>query len=166
MALMVVCTGLAAGPVAGALAQETAPAERPPVKEYTVAIAKTEKSKQSVQAKQGSYCLPAADGMGGVCKDAVFPLKDAPVVRVSKGEKITLLFKVPVGYVTWRTARVHPKTGQEVIVRTGEGEQVTKTKKRWRVTLPKDTRRSVTILGLFVQYANAYSSFEVGLKVR
>jgi hypothetical protein len=34
------------------------------------------------------------------------------------------------------------------------------------VTLPKNLRKSATILGLFVQYANAYNSFEVGLKVR
>ncbi|MCW3012996.1 MAG: hypothetical protein JWO02_88 [Solirubrobacterales bacterium] len=165
MALTLLLTVLAAGPAAGALADETAP-ERPPVKEYTVMIAKTEKSKQSVAAKQGNYCLPAADGNGGTCHTAKFPLPDLPVITVSKGEKVTLLFKVPVGYITWRTARVNSNNGTEVAVATGEGEQVTKTKKRWRVTLPKTLRKSATILGLFVQYANAYNSFEVGLKVR
>ncbi|MCW2996615.1 MAG: hypothetical protein JWN65_164 [Solirubrobacterales bacterium] len=165
MALTLSVTALVAGPAAGALADQTAP-ERPPVKEYSVAIAKTTKSKQSVQASQGSYCLPAADGNGGTCHTASFPLPDLPTIRVSKGEQITLLFKVPVGYVTWRTARVNSRSGQEIAITTGEGEQVTKTKKRWRVTLPKNLRKSATILGLFVQYANAYNSFEVGLKVR
>jgi hypothetical protein len=165
MALTLFATAVAAGPAAGAMADETAP-ERAPVKEYSVVIAKTTKSKQSVQAKQGSYCLPAADGNGGTCHTATFPLPDLPKITVSRGEKITLLFKVPVGYITWRTARVNAKTGQEVAIANGEGEQVTKTKKRWRVTLPKNLRKSTTILGLFVQYANAYNSFEVGLKVR
>jgi hypothetical protein len=164
VALTLLFTALVAGPAAGALADETAP-ERPPVTEYTVMIAKTEKSKQSVQAKQGSYCLPAADGNGGTCHDAKFPLADLPVITVTKGENVTLLFKVPVGYVAWRTARVN-SSGAEVAVTTGEGEQVTKTKKRWRVTLPKTLRKSATILGLFVQYANAFNSFEVGLTVR
>jgi len=157
-------TALAAGPAAGALAAEAGP-ERPPVKEYSVAIAKTA-SKQSVQAKQGSYCLPAADGKGGTCRTVRSPQPDLPTITVRKGEQITLLFKVPVGYVTWKTARVNSKNGIAVPVTGGEGEQVTRTKKRWRVTLPKNLRKSHTVLGLFVQYANAYNSFEVGLKLR
>lgn len=161
---MALCA-IAAGPAAGALAQETAP-DKPPLPAYTVMIAKTTKSKQSVQAKQGSYCLPNFDYSGGSCRTATYPLPDLPRVRVSKGEQITLLFKAPVGYVTWRTARVSSRTKGEVAVAVGEGQQVTKTKKRWRLTLPKNLRRSATIVGVDVQYVNGINSFEFGIDVR
>lgn len=163
MAQILTLTVLATGTGAVAFAQDTLP-DKPPVKDYTVMIAKTKKSRQSVQAKQGSYCLPAADGSGGTCHTATFPLKDLPVIKVSKGEQVTLLFKIPVGYLTYRVARV--SNGREVVQALGEAEQVTKTKKRFRVTLPKNLRKSATILGFYVEYVNSYSSFEVGLKVR
>lgn len=150
-----------------ALAQDpTAPPEKPPAPDYTVMIVKTTKSKESIGAKLGSYCLPNADGSGGSCHTATFPLPDPARVKVTKGEKLSLLFKVPVGYVTWRTARVNSKTKQEVAVSTGEAERVTRTKKRWRITLPKDLRKTATIVGVSVQYANAYSSFEFGIDVK
>ncbi len=156
---------LIAGPVAGAFAQAAGP-EKPPHPAYTVMIAKTTKSKQSVQAKQGSYCLPNVDFTGGTCREVKFPLPDLPVVRVSKGEEITLLFKAPVGYVTWRTARVNRATGREVAIAVGEGERVTRTKKRWRITMPKSLRKTATIVGVNVQMLNGYNSFEFGIKVR
>lgn len=156
-------TAVAAGPASGAFADDTAPADKPPVKSLTVMIVKTDKSKQSVQAKMGSYCLPSDDGTA-VCKDVPLPLPDLPVVKVSPGETISLLFKTPVGYITWRTARV--SKGKEVLVSSGEGLQVTKTKKRWKITIPKTTKKSATIVGIFAQYLNAYNSFEFGIDVR
>lgn len=164
-ALLLSLTALAAGPAAGALAQTTEP-EKPPVPDYTVMIAKTTKSKQAVQGRLGNYCLPLADGSGGACHVASYPLPAPPVVTVTKGEQVTLLFKVPVGYVSWYVARVNSRTKVEAEVGNGQGEQVTKTKKRWRLTLPKGLRPSATVLGVFAQYANAYSSFEIGLKVK
>jgi hypothetical protein len=155
-------TAIAAGPASGALAQDTGEQPSPP---FTVMIAKTTKSRQSVQAKQGSYCLPNATFTGGICHTASFPLPDVPVVKVSRGEQITLLFKAPVGYVTWRTARLDSRR-TEVITGQGEGERVTRTKKRWRLTLPKNLRRSSTIVGVNVTYLNAYNSFEFGIAVR
>jgi hypothetical protein len=155
-------TAIAAGPASGALAQDTGEQPSPP---FTVMIAKTTKSRQSVQAKQGSYCLPNATFTGGICHTATFPLPDVPVVKVSRGEQITLLFKAPVGYVTWRTARLDGRRA-EVITGQGEGERVTRTKKRWRLTLPKNLRRSSTIVGVNVTYLNAYNSFEFGIAVR
>jgi hypothetical protein len=155
---------IAAVPAAAAIAQTTAPA-KPPVPELTVMIAKTTKSKQSVQGKLGNYCLPSADGTA-TCHTASFPLPDLPKVTVSRGEQITLLFKAPVGYVSFYTARVNSKTKKEVEVGNGEGDQVTKTKKRWRLTLPKNLTKSATIVGVFVQYVNSYSSYEFGIKVR
>jgi hypothetical protein len=162
LALTLALAAFGAGPVAGAMAEV---AGEQPSKPFTVMIVKTTKSRQSVQAKQGSYCLPNETFTGGICHTATFPLPDVPKVRVSKGEQITLLFKVPVGYVTWRTARLSP-TKTEVITGTGEGERVTKTKKRWRLTLPKNLRKSSTIVGVNVTYVNAYNSFEFGITVR
>jgi hypothetical protein len=165
-ALTLTLTALAAGPAAGALADGTSDPAQTPSQPFTVMIAKTTKSRQSVQAKQGSYCLPNANFTGGICHTATFPLPDVPVVKVSAGEEITLLFKVPVGYVTWRTARLDGPSKREVITANGEGDQVTKTKKRWRITLPKKLRKSSTIVGVSVTYANAYNSFEFGISVR
>lgn len=163
--LVLVLTVFATGPVAGAMAQATAPADKPPVKSLTVMIVKTTKSKQSIQATLGSYCLPSDDGTYA-CKEIPAPLPDVPIVTVRKGETISLLFKSPVGYVTWRTARVNSKSHKEVLVSQGEGDPVTKTRKRWKITLPKNMRKSATIVGVFAQYVNAYSSFEFGIKVK
>jgi hypothetical protein len=149
-----------------ALGQGTTAPEKPPVPDYTVMIAKTTKSKQSVQGRLGNYCLPNADGSGGSCHVASYPLANLPRVSVTKGEKVTLLFKVPVGYVSWYVARVNSRTNVEAEVGNGQGEQVTRTKKRWRLTLPKGLRKSAVILGVFVQNANAYSSYEVGIDVK
>jgi hypothetical protein len=164
-ALTLTLAAVAAGPASGALAESTDPSQTPS-QPFTVMIVKTTKSRQSVQAKQGSYCLPNQSFTGGICHTASFPLPDIPVVKVSAGEVVTLLFKVPVGYVTWRTARINSATKQEVITANGEGDQVTKTKKRWRITLPKKLRKSSTIVGVSVTYANAYNSFEFGIAVR
>lgn len=160
---MLATTAVVAGPASGALAQDAGDQPSPP---FTVMIAKTTKSRQSVQAKQGSYCLPNATFTGGICHTATFPLPDVPVVKVSPGEQVTLLFKAPVGYVTWRTARINSRSKAEVITAQGEGELVTRTKKRWRITLPKTLRRSSTIVGVNVTYLNAYNSFEFGIAVR
>lgn len=164
-ALLLALTAVAAGPAAGALAQDTAPADKPPVKDLTVMIVKTTKYKQSIQASLGSYCLPSDDGTYR-CKEIPAPLPNVPRVKVIKGETISLLFKSPVGYVTWRTARVNSKTKQEVLINQGEGDQVTRTKKRWKITLPKNLRNTATIVGVFAQYVNAYSSFEFGIDVK
>ncbi|WP_354701133.1 hypothetical protein DSM112329_01440 [Paraconexibacter sp. AEG42_29] len=164
LGLIAALTAFAAGPAAGALAQTVAPADKPPVKDLTVMIVKTTNSKQSVQATLGSYCLPSDDGTYS-CKEIPAPLPNVPRVKVNAGETISLLFKSPVGYVTWRTARVNGKK-QEILISQGEGDQVTKTKKRWKITLPKTMKKNATIVGVFAQYVNAYASFEFGIDVK
>jgi len=144
---------LAAGPLARA-------ADKPP--DFTRMIVKV--GKKSVQATLGTNCVPSADGQGS-CTEASYPLKTTGKVTVKRGQQVTLLFGAPAGYVSWRAARLSAK-GEEVITAKGEAKAVTKTKKRWRLTLPKNLSRSTKLLGFSVVYPNAYASFEVGAAVK
>lgn len=130
--------------------------------DYRTLIVKS--GKKSVQATLGSRCIPTSDGKGD-CTEVPTPLKTSGTVTVSRGGQLTLLFAAPVGDVRWQTSRVNG-TGQEIATAQGVGKLVTKTKKRWRVTLPKNLKRSSKIFGVLAQSPNAYASFEVALKVR
>lgn len=151
---------MVAGALLGAGAVAPAAAQAPP--DYAVMVVKV--GKQSVQATQGTSCQPAPDGTQS-CTESTYPLKTTGVLTLTRGGEATLLLKAAAGYVRWRAARIDG-TGQEQLVAYGEAKVVTKTKKRWRVRLPKDLRRSTRLLGFDVVYPNAYSSFEVGAKVR
>jgi hypothetical protein len=153
LASTVLACVLAAGPLARA-------ADKPP--DFTRMIVKV--GKKSVQATLGTHCVPTADG-GGSCSEADYPLKTTGKVTIKARQHITLLFGAPAGDVSWRAARVTSK-GVEVITAKGEARPVTKTKKRWRLTLPKSMRKSTKLLGFNVNYPNAFASFEVGASVR
>jgi hypothetical protein len=145
---------------AGMLAGAPAVAQAPP--DYTVMVVKH--GKQAVQATLGTSCQPTATG-GSQCNEATYPLQGTGAVRVSRGGTVTLLFRAPAGYVRWRAARIDG-AGQEQLTAYGEAKVVTKTKKRWKIVLPKNLRASTKLLGFDVVYPNAYSSFEVGATVR
>ncbi|WP_205698936.1 hypothetical protein [Conexibacter sp. SYSU D00693] len=122
---------------------------------------------KTVQAKLGSYCHPNAQGTGECLeldpkKD--YPLKDAATITVRQGEDVTLLFKHTVSHLAWRAARIDG-LGEERITWTGTGRAVTKTFRRWKIKLPRTMARSSDVLGFDVNYPNAYSSFEVRIKV-
>jgi hypothetical protein len=86
-------------------------------------------------------------------------------VTISRGGEVTLLSSAPAGYVAWRAARLDSK-GEEVILAKGEAKSVTKTKKRWRIKVPKTLRKSTKLLGFSVTYPNAFAAFEVGAIVK
>jgi hypothetical protein len=123
---------------------------------------------QSVQATLGFRCVPTPQGADcPTDPDAQpkYPLKTTGKLQVKRGDEITLLFGAPVGDVTWWTARV--SGGKEVATAQGVAKIISKkVKKRWRIELPKNLKRTSTILGVFAQSPNAQASFEVGLKVR
>ena len=122
--------------------------------------------KQSVQATLGAYCHPADGSAGNCSKGPSYPLKTTGKVTLKRGAGVTLLFRANAGNVTWRAARIDGR-GQEKITASGVAELVTrKSKRRWKIMLPKNVSVSSALLGFDVQYPNAYSSFEVGLKVR
>ena len=145
---------------AGLLAGAPAVAQAPP--DYSVMVVKH--GKQSVQATLGTACQPTADG-GQQCTEATYPLKTTGSLKLTRGGEVTLLLKAPAGYVRWRAARIDGR-GQEQLVAYGEAKVVTKTKKRWRVKLPTNLKRSTKLLGFDVVFPSAYSSFEVGASVR
>jgi hypothetical protein len=152
IATAVLGCGLTAGSLAGAA--ETSP-------DFTRLIVKV--GARSVQATLGTHCVPA-DGKGN-CTDAHYPLKTTGKVTISRGGQVTLLIGAPAGYVAWRAARVDGK-GEEIITAKGEAKPITKTKKRWRLKLPKSLRRSTKLLGFSVTYPNAFAAFEVGASVK
>lgn len=121
--------------------------------------------KKSIQATVGTYCVPKPDGTGDCQSAESYPLKTKGRLTVSRGGTITLLFGAPAGDVMWRAARLS-KTGREVGTGYGRAVVVTKTGKRWKIKLPKDLRRSSTIIGIEAQSTNAYASFEFAVKVR
>lgn len=153
IATAVLGCGLAAGPLAGA-------AENPP--DFTRLIVKV--GSRSVQATLGTHCVPTADGSGG-CTEATYPLQTTGRVTIRRDGEVTLLSGAPAGYVAWRAARIDGR-GEEVIVAKGEARSITKTKKRWRIKLPKNLRRSTKLLGFSVTYPNAFAGFEVGATVK
>lgn len=129
--------------------------------DYTKLIVKD--GKKSVQAKLGDHCIPTPskiDCQGG----SNYPLTTSPDITLRPNGTVELLFGAKAGYVAWRAARVDGH-GDEVIAASGEAKVVTRTKKRWRIVLPKNLSRSIKVLGLSVQYANGFSSFEVGARV-
>jgi hypothetical protein len=117
---------------------------------------------KTVGATLGAYCHPTG------CPDPrtfSYPLKGTGSITARAGSTITLLFKAPVRDLDFRAARIDGR-GQEVLTTTGGGKHVTKTRRRWRITLPRTLSRTTDLLGFDVVYSNtAYSSFEVGLKV-
>lgn len=145
---------------AGLFAGAPAVAQAPP--EYGVLVVKH--GKQSVQGTLGTNCQPTPEG-GQQCAEATYPLQTTGKVTLTRGKEVQLLLKAPAGYVRWRAARVNG-VGEEVLIKFGEARVATKTKKRWKFTVPKDLRKSTTILGFDVVYPSAYASFEVGAKVR
>jgi hypothetical protein len=93
-------------------------------------------------------------------------LKTTGTLKLRRGAEVTLIFRGDAGNVTWRAARIDGR-GQEKLTASGVAALVTKkSKRRWRITLPKNVSLTSDLLGFDVQYPNAYSSFEVGLKVR
>ncbi len=142
--------------VGAATAQETA------TPDYGSMFVKA--SKQSVQATLGARCHPDMTGSGN-CVEVAYPLKTTGTLKLRPGTTVTLLFRADAGNVTWRAARIDGR-GQEKATAIGTAKLVTRrTKRRWQITLPKNLSRSSDLLGFDVQYPNAYSSFEVGLKV-
>lgn len=132
------------------------------VPDYKTMIVKARR--QSVQATLGTHCVPTADGNGD-CSEATYPLKTTGVLKVHRGDSVTLLFAAAVGDVRWRAARIDGR-GEEQLTATGIAKVVTKTKKRWKISIPKNLRRSSKLLGFDVRSPNAYASFEVGLVVQ
>ena len=143
-----------------ALAQTTA---TPSAQDYRTMIVQS--YKQKAPATVGYNCVPKPDGDGGECtEDVKYPLKFANTVTIRPNGEVTVLTKVPATFVRWRAARIDGK-GEEVITALGEAKRVTKTAKRWRLTLPKKLNRSTDLLGFDVQHENAYASFEIGTKI-
>lgn len=144
--------------VQGAAAQQTA------VPDYRAMFIKAQK--QSVQATLGAYCHPDDTSPANCSAGPPYPLKTTGTLKLKRGADVTLLFRADAGNVTWRAARIDGR-GQEKITASGVATLVTtKTKRRWKIKLPKKVSLSSDLLGFDVQYPNAYSSFEVGLKVR
>ncbi|MCW3010883.1 MAG: hypothetical protein JWO90_1287 [Solirubrobacterales bacterium] len=142
----------------GAMAQETA------TPDYRFMVLKA--SKQSVQATLGAYCHPNSTAAENCSVVPRYPLKTTGTLRLRRGTTVTMLFRADAGNVTWRAARIDGR-GREQLTATGVAKLVTtKSKRRWKLTLPKRLSRSTDLLGFDVQYPNAYSSFEVGLRVR
>ncbi len=121
--------------------------------------------KKRAPATLGSHCVPFADGTGGECKqDYTYPLKVSNTLTIRPGGKVTLLLGAPAEFVRWRVARIDGK-GEEVITALGEAKAVTKSRKRWRITLPRRISRSSKIMGYDLQYENGYASFEIGARI-
>jgi hypothetical protein len=140
------------------------PTNGPPNPAYTYMMVKA--GKTSVVAPYGTYSLPSAANplVTTSHQAASYPLSPLPKLTVSRGQQITLRLKAPSGYITWRAVRV--SGGKERTSTTGEAQVLSSTKKSWRVTIPKNLSRKVTVLGFLVEYLNAYNSYEVGIKVR
>jgi hypothetical protein len=120
--------------------------------------------KQKAPATLGYNCVPKPDGTGGQCTDAEYPLKFTNTVTIRPNGEVTLLLRAQADYVRWRTARIDG-TGEEVITAQGEARSVTKTRRRWRITLPKRISRTTDLMGFDVQSTKHYSSFEIGAKI-
>jgi len=134
------------------------------VPDYKTLITKVRK--QSVEATLGARCVPTVQGPDCPTTIPSYPLKTTGKLKVKRGDEITLLFKAKVGDVTWRTARINGY-GKEVPTATGVAKLMNrKTKRRWRITLPKNLRKSSKILGIQALSPNARADFEVGLQVR
>lgn len=134
------------------------------VNDYKKLITKVRK--QSVQATVGFRCVPTPQGPDCPNEQPKYPLKTTGTLKVKQGDEITLLFGAPVGNVTWWTARVNG-LGKEVPTAHGAAKVISKkVKKRWRIILPDNLKRSTKILGVFAESPNAQASFEVGVIVR
>lgn len=147
--------------VAVALAAAPATSQQS-VPDYKTLILKV--GKQSVAGTLGPYSIPTADGKGESASPS-FPLKGTGTLRVKRRDVVTLLFKAKPGNVAWRTARIDSR-GREAITATGQALPTTKTKRRWKLTLPKGLKRSSDVLGFYIEYPNGFTTFEVGVKVR
>lgn len=148
--------GVLLATAAVALAQEKAP-------DYRTLIVQS--YKQKAPATLGYNCVPRADGSGGECTELPeYPLKFTNTVTIRPNGEVTLLLRAPADYVRWRTARIDGR-GEEVITAQGEGRAVTKTRRRWRIELPKRISKSTDLMGFDVQSTLHYSSFEIGAKI-
>lgn len=154
----------AAMTVLGMLAVPAAVGQQP-TRDYTKMVVKS--GKKSTQAKLGAFCHPDGNGSGRCTAEGevTYPLKGVATIVGRRGQDITLLIAAPVSHLAWRTSRLDGR-GNEVITHIGRGRAVTKTFKRWRIKLPKDMRTSSRFMAFDVTYPQAYSSFQVGLKVQ
>jgi hypothetical protein len=161
--LLAVMLSLVVVPAAWSVIQPD-PSNGPPDPNYTYMAVVA--GKKSVVAAVGTYSVPSKADPTVVTnhKAPSYPLTPRPTLTVSRGQALTLRLKAPSGYITWRAARV--SGGIEHVSTQGEAEVRSATKRSWRVTLPKNLSRKVTVLGFTVQYLNAYNSYEVGIKVR
>lgn len=150
-------------PVAQSIVQPAADVG-PPEPAYNYMRVKSGKS--SAQATSGSYCLPLKGApTTQTCHTApVYPLPGLATVTAKRGASVTMTLQAPAGYVTWRAVRI--SGGKERVSASGEAHTVGTSKKTWRLTLPRNLSRKVTVLGFNVTYLNAYNTYEVGIKVR
>lgn len=126
----------------------------------------TKVRKQAVEATLGYRCVPTPSGPDCPDETPKYPLKVTGTLKVKQGDQVELLFGAPVGDVTWWAARVNG-VGKEVATAKGVAKIVSKKqKKRWKIVLPKNLRKSSKVLGVFARSPNAQASFEVGLLVR
>ncbi len=153
--------------VAAALSLAAAAPAAAPAPDFTRLIVKV--GKKSAQATVGYRCVPDAKGTGS-CVEAKYPQKTTGTVRLRAGGKFQLLLGARAADITWRAARIDA-SGKERVLRgggmdvTGDAKRVTKTGKRWSITMPKTLSRSTDLIGFSVIYPNAFSSFEIGAKV-
>lgn len=147
--------GVLLATAAVAIAQDKAP-------DYRTMIVQS--YKQKAPATLGYNCVPKPDGSGGECTEADYPLKFTNTVTIRPGGEVTLLLRATADYVRWRTARIDG-TGEEVVTAQGEARAVTKTRRRWRIKLPRRISRTTDLMGFDVQSTLHYSSFEIGAKV-
>jgi hypothetical protein len=146
----------------GVLAVPTATAQQAPP-DFRTLIVKS--GKKASQAKLGSFCHPAADGTTGTCVTATYPLADAGLLSVREGTEVELLTRAPVAGLEWRAARVDGR-GQEVLTGLGRARSVSKTKRRWRIDVPRSLSKNTRLMGFLVTYnGTTFSDFEVGVKV-
>lgn len=113
----------------------------------------------------GANCFPNPDGTGGTCVEAVYPLKTSGAVRIRPAGQVTLLTGAPATEVWWRLSRRSRSSGREAQVAYGPTVARGSTGRRWVASMPRPLRRSATILGVFVRYANGYADFEARVRV-
>jgi hypothetical protein len=120
--------------------------------------------KKYTPATLGANCRPGPDGAPGECAKAKYPLKTKGIAAVRRGGTLQALVAVGANYVRWRAVRID-KHGKEQINASGEAWPIKNWNRRWRVKIPRELKRSTRLIGFDVLYPNAYSSFEVKVRV-